>query len=142
MTCARLKGVCGRRRPLAIAAAVGLILAPQAARAHCQRPRIFFNFGTSNVQETWRVNKNEACSHTIRTWGGGGDYGVTNIAIARPAAHGLAGASNSMADHGYAYRPAQGFTGKDHFTATLDQVLRGATRSTTVEVDIEVVNKP
>jgi len=70
------------------------------------------------------------------------DSDFDNVAISQRASHGVVGVNNSISDHGYAYVPATGFVGKDHFQVTLDSHddRSGVTVKTTVDVDVDVVD--
>src|SRR5208282_1069704 len=97
----------------------------EPASAHCQSMGGgYFVPGMTSYRTQWRVNKNEPCSILVR-WGAAGpgprvDSDFDNVAISQRASHGVVGVNNSISDHGYAYVPATGFVGKDHFQVTLD----------------------
>jgi hypothetical protein len=132
------------RHPVFVAAAIAVCLTAQVrtARAECRKSNIYFTIGTSHVRETWQLNKNEACSRQIISWGW---TTIDNMVISERALHGTAGINDSVSGHGYAYHPRQGFIGKDHFQATADNHNSHQIQSTvkiTFDVDIEVVDKP
>jgi hypothetical protein len=122
-----------------VAAISCLAASVQSASANCQKSGFRFYLGTSSVNLRWRVDKNEPCSTRVRAWG---KHSVDNLVMSQRASHGLAGVNNSMSDDGFAYFPASGFVGKDHFQVTLDNHdnRSGDTVKMTIDVDVEVVD--
>ncbi len=124
---------------LAVATTSCLAASVQSASAECQKAPFRFSLGTRSINTQWRVDKNEPCSTRINA---SGKISVNNLVISQRASHGVAGVNNSMSDDGFAYYPASGFIGKDHFQVTLDNHdnRNGETNKMTIDVDVEVVD--
>ena len=122
-----------------VAATFCLAASVRSASAECQQTAYRFFPGTPSVNTHWRVEKNEPCWHRNRT---GRRVDIDNFVISQRALHGFAGVNNSIVDHGYAYLPAVGFVGKDHFQVTLDNhdLRSGVANKLTIDVDVEVVD--
>jgi hypothetical protein len=128
-----------KRLALIIAAtAISGALANTPARASCQRTGFNFNAGTANVRSSWRVLRNEPCSMVLSTRG---TLTLGAIKITERPAHGVAGAENSIVARHFAYQPASGYLGRDHFAVTMETGDGRVQGSLTIDVDVEVVDK-
>jgi opacity protein-like surface antigen len=115
-------------------------LAAPPALADCNRTAWNLGAGASGVQTSWTLTTDSQCQQTIR--GGNGPLGyLDNLRISQQAAHGLAGVSNSIADHGIAYKPNARYVGGDHFQVTADRHYdwKATTELATIDVNIQVV---
>jgi hypothetical protein len=123
---------------IALAAAISGALADTPARASCRKTGFNFNAGTANVRSSWRVLRNEPCSTVLWTRG---TMTLGAIKIKERPAHGVAGAENSIVARHFAYQPASGYVGKDHFAVTMETGNGRVQGNLTIDVDVEVVDK-
>jgi hypothetical protein len=143
------------------ALAAVITLASRDAHANCEAsdlPGLSSATFNSTLKLSLRVAKGEACSQLLTaasdTVGHCGGPEIVNAYISRRPAHGVAGASGSLVEHGFSYAPSPGFLGSDHFAVEVELAPRiwlgGASCpsnvqaphvKTTIEVDVVVVGK-
>jgi hypothetical protein len=123
-----------------------IVLTTEGARASCNYSEVIMRPEVVSTDQTLTSAKNEACSFLLNST----RVEFVKVKIARQPSHGVAGANNSVGAHGYAYKPAQGFVGKDHFVVAVDVVgvpnlyrpSRGGIEripgSAAINVDVEV----
>jgi hypothetical protein len=134
-----------RRRRAGASFAAGICLAraalaTQPAMADCKTTPWNLGASLTGVTTTWTLAINQPCKQRVGTGSRRHGY-LDNLRISQQAAHGLAGVSNSIADHGLAYKPNANFAGRDHFQVTVDHHYSWQTTSdpATIDVDIQVV---
>jgi hypothetical protein len=74
----------------------------------CQRPRWSISSQSPQVQIEWKVLRGEPCaSHVTGS--------LHNFSISASPKHGFAAVNNSLANHGFGYKPSAGYLGSDNF---------------------------
>jgi hypothetical protein len=94
------------------------------AQAECSRSPFRFDFGVPSVSSQWRMDRDSECTQTIR----GAQVEFKQLTIVQRPAHGRAGVYSTFT---YAFKPAAGFVGTDHFAVLIKFSERGVEAETT-----------
>ncbi len=135
-------GVAARPRPIVrflSATAASFVVMTGVAQANCTRTPFTFGLGTPETDTHWRIERGTSCAGKIH--GGNGRTGLTSfhsLSVAQRASHGLAGVFST---YRYAYEPAAGFIGKDHFVVKVKFDTNGVNGETNINFDVDVVDK-